>query len=175
MTSHALHGTTSSSPPRAAQACTSCRRQKRRCDKALPSCARCASLQRTCDYNAADAAAAVGGGPTAEAFAALQTRLADIEARLVGGGGGGHGEGRGSSLLASTTSADDGLGRVPRVGTNRFPSVLFLDIDTYKFSARLPPRPVINIPAVSCGANVTEDGAFVSSEVPIHLSTVQAI
>lgn len=65
---------------RAAQACTTCRKQKRKCDKALPACSRCASLQRTCDYSEATGAAAAS--PTAEEFASLQRKLAEIEARL---------------------------------------------------------------------------------------------
>lgn len=177
---NALHGTTPA--PRAAQACTSCRRQKRRCDKRLPACSRCASLQRTCDY----AAEAAGSGPTAEDFAALQTRLAEIEARLVGGGSGdgsnpgaarGHAQGlptagrRWSSTpededarLSAATNAN-GLGQGSNAVTNRFPSVLFLDIDTYKFSGRLPPRPAINIPVVSPGVTITFSNSFVSSKV----------
>lgn len=187
---NALRGTTST--PRAAQACTSCRRQKRRCDKRLPACSRCASLQRTCDY----AAEVTGGGPTAEDFAALQTRLAEIEARLVGGGSGdgsnpsaARGDAQGlptaGRMWGSTPEDDDarlsaamnanGLGQGPNVVTNRFPSVLFLDIETYKFSGRLPPRPAINIPVVSRGVTITFNSSFVSSKVlETYKSTVQA-
>lgn len=162
-----IPGTTVS---RAAQACATCRKQKRKCDKLLPACSRCASLQRTCDYAEAGAPAV----PTAEDFAALQTKLVEIEARI-----------NNSSTMQSITPAPSNgnaetsehfpennangnswtsnYGALPAV-RNNFPGGLFLDIDMYKFTGTIPPKPVVDIPVVSryiskhcfssCGANM---------------------
>lgn len=137
-----MPGTTTA---RATQACLTCRKQKRKCDKLLPACSRCASLQRPCDYSDNAPAAA----PTAEDFAALQTRLVDIEARLNP-----RPEAQrsmtptaydaymGSSHLSSAHHAD-----VP-TWSNRFPSVFFLDTDVYRFANKMPPKPEVDIPPV---------------------------
>lgn len=147
-------------PPAAAQACATCRKQKRRCDKLLPACSRCASLQRACDYapdaNAGASSSAAATAPTAEDFAALQKKLAEIEARLPGGGGGGNSSN--SNPVASSadagSSAEPGPGDGPGWGgapvvTKRFPSVFFLDMDIYKFAGIVPRKPVFDIPMVS--------------------------
>lgn len=158
--------TTAAAVQLAAQACAACRKQKRRCDKLLPACSRCASLQRACDY--ADAIAAAGASsssaPTAEDFAALQNKLAEIETRLLSGSGGGGGSpaiarshptpatsssAADAGTLAEPGSEDHRAGGAPPVVTNRFPSVFFLDTDIYKFAGIVPPRPVVDIPIVS--------------------------
>ncbi|EEY17685.1 conserved hypothetical protein [Verticillium alfalfae VaMs.102] len=64
------------SSTRAPQACGTCKRQKRKCDKALPSCGLCVRMRRHCDYT--DAVPA----PTPEDFAALQLKLQELETRL---------------------------------------------------------------------------------------------
>ena len=63
--------------PKAGQACTACRKQKRRCDKALPSCALCARIGRDCDYT--DAAPP----PSSDDFAMLRQKVYDLEQRLL--------------------------------------------------------------------------------------------
>lgn len=46
-----LHGEPSEPFDKAPQACRSCRSQKRRCDKALPTCSLCARVRRACNYS----------------------------------------------------------------------------------------------------------------------------
>lgn len=131
----------------AVQACSTCRKQKRKCDKLLPSCSRCASLQRICDY--ADSGPAVV--PTAEDFAALQRKLNDLEGRL-------------NSRIEKQSSAMVNAYDASGIGnwesnfgnhentpawTNRFPSVLFLDMDVYKYANTIPPKPEVDVPQVS--------------------------
>ncbi|KAK3397818.1 hypothetical protein B0T20DRAFT_232564 [Sordaria brevicollis] len=62
--------------PKANQACISCRKQKRKCDKSVPTCGLCARMSRQCDYSDSPSA------PTANDVAALQARLAELENRL---------------------------------------------------------------------------------------------
>lgn len=160
----AVPGTT---VPLAAQACAPCRKQKRRCDKLLPACSRCASLQRACDY--AEAAAGASAAPTAEDFAALQSKLVEIEARLLGGGGGGASNvqnptpaerssnagswsdpnPRDDAARSSSWTSGRGGGGGGSAVINRFPSVFFLDTDIYKFAGISPPKPIVDIPMVS--------------------------
>lgn len=142
---------------RAVQACLTCRKQKRKCDKLLPSCSRCASLQRICDYT--DSASAVV--PTAEDFAALQSKLNDLEGRLIS---------RIEEQSSVTFNAyDTGIGNLgSNVGdyvstptwTNKFPSVLFLDMDVYKFANAIPPKPEVDVPQVSDMINIWNCSAF---------------
>lgn len=161
----------------ATQACATCRKQKRKCDKLLPACSRCASLQRLCDYavESVGASGSVGSVPTAEDFAALQMKLVEIEARLNSSGGGSapHSDqqqgfstsARDSSVLAwssgrspetgmrgpSTWSEIYGSDAPPaaHVVSNKFPKSLFLDVDNYKYLAKIPPKPAADIPMVS--------------------------
>lgn len=46
-----LHGEPIEPFDKAPQACVSCRSQKRRCDKALPTCSLCARVRRACNYS----------------------------------------------------------------------------------------------------------------------------
>ncbi|EXJ87309.1 hypothetical protein A1O3_04268 [Capronia epimyces CBS 606.96] len=63
---------------KAAQACVACRKQKRRCDKAFPSCGLCVRMSRPCDYTDTNSS------PSADDFAILQQKITDLEARLEG-------------------------------------------------------------------------------------------
>lgn len=164
---------------RASQACTTCRKQKRKCDKALPACSRCASLQRACDYSEAAGAPAA---PTAEAFASLQMKLAEIEAKLdansaaasasaaaaaaapplphLGAYGtpGSSTSGVGTDIspggvATGTTNSNSVLCMENNTGQplvrNKFPRVLFLDSDVYKGAGFRIPKPSVDIPMVS--------------------------
>ncbi|KAJ4394104.1 hypothetical protein N0V93_003321 [Gnomoniopsis smithogilvyi] len=128
---------------RAAQACVTCRKQKRRCDKLMPSCSRCASLQRICDYSESGP----GPAPTSEDFAALQSKLNELEGRLKP-----HPEYPPSMVLneaeAHRGDLDPILGDHFYTPTwnNRFPSVFFLDSDVYKAANTIPPIPEVDIP-----------------------------
>ena len=132
--------------PRANQACLSCRKQKRKCNKALPACALCERMNRHCDYSDATPA------PTSEDFHALRMKLLELEKRLNGGGGAGAGAGVGVGVASpyldtppSTTLSgpDDMVGpgagvsfHAPlenyQVPVNRFPAIAFLDSDAFK-------------------------------------------
>ncbi|KAI1325749.1 hypothetical protein F5Y16DRAFT_377050 [Xylariaceae sp. FL0255] len=61
---------------KASQACLSCRKQKRKCDKALPSCALCTRMSRFCDYSD------YPPNPTVEDLEVLRSRLTELEAKL---------------------------------------------------------------------------------------------
>ncbi|KAI0158303.1 hypothetical protein GGR57DRAFT_500417 [Xylariaceae sp. FL1272] len=61
---------------KATQACLSCRKQKRKCDKSMPSCALCTRMSRFCDYSDTPP------NPTVEDIEALRARLAELEAKL---------------------------------------------------------------------------------------------
>ncbi|KZF21996.1 hypothetical protein L228DRAFT_268500 [Xylona heveae TC161] len=61
---------------RALQACASCRKQKRKCDKGLPGCGLCHRLGRVCDYSDSPPA------PTGDDFQFLLQKIQDLENRL---------------------------------------------------------------------------------------------
>lgn len=65
--------------PKAPQACVTCKKQKRKCDKVLPSCGLCSRMQRHCDYTEQTPA------PTHEDINVLRMKLTELEARVNGG------------------------------------------------------------------------------------------
>ena len=65
----------------APQACTACRKQKRKCDKILPSCSLCQRIGRPCDYRPEAGPPA----PSPEDFAALRQQVSDLEQLLRAG------------------------------------------------------------------------------------------
>ncbi|KAK7221390.1 hypothetical protein V2G26_009393 [Clonostachys chloroleuca] len=148
---------------RSEQACTACKKLKRRCDKNLPECSLCQRTGRECEYG-------ITGPPqpTANDWVFMQTRLAELESRLVGspsvfqqsmspvpapastssstmcGAADSH-----SLEHTSVTSSSRSAGFTPvdsrtedpdpQPGAH-FPASLFLDVDYYVWSrARLPP------------------------------------
>ncbi|GKT41743.1 sorbitol dehydrogenase [Colletotrichum spaethianum] len=68
---------------KAPQACASCRKMKRKCDKSRPACGLCVRMERRCDY----AESSPHPAPTADDFAALQLKLLELESRLNQAGG----------------------------------------------------------------------------------------
>lgn len=68
--------------PLAAQACVSCKRQKRKCDKALPACGLCVRIGRACDY-AAPGSETESPLPTLEEFDALRRKVQDLESLVA--------------------------------------------------------------------------------------------
>lgn len=162
----------SSTGSRAAQACATCRKQKRKCDKTLPSCSRCSSLQRACDYSD-PASPAVAPSASAEAFASLQMKLAEIEARLDSARANqplnttnANGTPGSSTYVGSESSPESAGAQQQGPGTVRprgelwvdgrassektkFPAVMFLDSDVYKWAGASRPNPNIDIPMVS--------------------------
>ncbi|KAI7762477.1 hypothetical protein LZL87_008823 [Fusarium oxysporum] len=63
---------------RSEQACKACKKQKRRCDKALPECSLCKRTQRLCEYGIA-----ADFQPTASDWSMMQARLTELENRLA--------------------------------------------------------------------------------------------
>lgn len=120
--------------PKANQACVTCRKQKRKCNKTLPACALCTRMNRACDYS--DSAPA----PTSEDFNSLRTRIIELEARLSGS----EGMNPSTQYSASTVAglAEQALGAQVAYNPpqeyqwqgvqNRFPAIAFLDGDSYK-------------------------------------------
>ncbi|KAF6814743.1 fungal specific transcription factor domain-containing protein [Colletotrichum plurivorum] len=161
---------------KAAQACGSCKRQKRKCDKALPACGLCSRMDRHCDYAEPQLPA-----PTADDFAALQLKLLELESRLNGAGAvpassasgsgpgpapipapdpgpgplyssAGNGDGIGPGLVNDTPPAAtaytplEPLWEQPQTAT-QFPPDVFLDISTFESMNQPAHRPFIEIPA----------------------------
>ncbi|KAK5113949.1 hypothetical protein LTR62_003072 [Meristemomyces frigidus] len=62
----------------ATQACSTCKRQKRRCDKSLPQCSLCIRIGRPCNYT--DEARATA--PSSEDFVALRREVAELRGLL---------------------------------------------------------------------------------------------
>lgn len=144
---------------KAPQACGSCKRQKRKCDKALPTCGLCTRMERQCDY-----AETPQPGPTADDFAALQLKLLELESRLR------HSDGTPSSSVngAPAAGSDSALGSGGSVGETpptapvytpleplweqqtaaQYPPDVFLDITAFDCMNLSLPKPVIDIPVV---------------------------
>lgn len=59
----------------APQACTACKRQKRKCDKKLPQCSLCLRMMRECNYYESST-------PASDRSTVLQDRIAELEALL---------------------------------------------------------------------------------------------
>ena len=146
---------------RADQACGACKKQKRRCDRAVPECSLCRRTGRVCGYNDAP-----DPPPTPAAFAALQKRLSELEERLntppnnFGGDV--------SSPAASHHSLSDVSGAARNPGQStvlpimstvpaqqelEFPAALFLDIDCFVWARLHIPDPLVGIPVVRSTPN----------------------
>lgn len=140
---------------RASQACTRCKKAKRRCDKALPACTLCSRLRRDCDYS--DSGPAL---PNADEFALLRVKVGELEAKLE------------RSLTTSTNGVYTPVGsespetpaslQMPAVYTKpTFPTGFFLDAEVY---GKAPiPRPFVNVPA--------EIWILLGSATDIHAAT----
>ncbi len=122
---------------RAAQACTSCRKQKRRCDKVLPHCALCQKMGRQCDYSDSTPA------PNADDFAMLRKKVIDLEARLEArqmstfNGISSLGS-RGSDLSSSESPRED--------QSTGFPTLFFLDGEIFHEGRLSVQKPNLTVP-----------------------------
>ncbi|KAH6657714.1 fungal-specific transcription factor domain-containing protein [Truncatella angustata] len=131
---------------KANQACYSCRKQKRRCDKALPACSLCSRMARHCDYSEVQPA------PTAEDFATLQEKLRQLEDRLSYAGASdvsiGHLSPQ-SGPVSHTGHTPQLLSREPlwQNGLGSFPAAAFLDSYMFLWSGLQIPKPTVEIPA----------------------------
>ncbi|KAH9997183.1 fungal-specific transcription factor domain-containing protein [Xylariaceae sp. FL0662B] len=138
-------GPPAASATKANQACYSCRKQKRKCDKALPSCGLCARMGRMCDYSEPLPT------PKAEDLVALQERLLELEHRLRLTGGSEISSGH-FSTHGDTTSLSHTPRPLPReplwqTGPCAFPPALFLDRSLFKSVGLSVPRPVSDVPS----------------------------
>lgn len=146
-----------SSPPtpqRSNQACLTCKKQKRKCDKVLPRCSLCTRMNRSCDYTDAPPT------PTTDDFVGLQRQIKGLEARLNSQMSPERGHGAALNGVVGTpptygtpttyttptrgsgSSAADQemsgygysmLSQYPLHGIqNKFPSIAFLDRDAFK-------------------------------------------
>ncbi|KAI1870941.1 hypothetical protein JX265_005981 [Neoarthrinium moseri] len=138
-------GTAAANLTKANQACYSCRKQKRRCDKALPACSLCTRMARHCDYSEVQPA------PTAEDFAVLQGKLAELESRLTYSGGSDVSSGHLSppSRSASHSVATPQLLHQEPLwqgGRSNFPAAVFLDSRMFQWSGFQLPKPTMEVP-----------------------------
>lgn len=131
----------------APQACSACRKQKRKCDKTLPSCSLCLRIGRPCDYRA-DAGPPA---PSPEDFAALQQQVSDLE-QLIRAGvhyaptprpTNGHDSSDGSinSLALNNGTSSPGSNLLSPSGSRSwyggasFPSLYFLDSNAFTYES----------------------------------------
>lgn len=152
-----LAGSMDSNLPKAPQACMSCRKQKRKCNKGLPACSLCERMGRLCDYSDASPA------PTSDDFNALRQKLLELERRLNGSNGP---NGIDNPTYLPTPSASTVSGTADSVGAtpgniylqqdpayqnvqNRFPGIAFLDSEAFKYGQIVVPKPSVDIPVVS--------------------------
>ncbi|KAL5346249.1 hypothetical protein ACLOAV_008517 [Pseudogymnoascus australis] len=164
------------SAPKASQACLSCRRQKRRCDKKIPACSLCERMNRACDYSDASPA------PTSDDFNVLQQRVLELEGRLLGAAG--NGSGHGQSYLhtpASTISTlSAGVQQPPTPAytpspsyqqvQNRFPAIAFLEAESFTRGRIEAPSAQIEIPLEVL--ELLGDGTAVQTVIRDYFDTV---
>lgn len=128
----------------APQACSACRKQKRKCDKTLPSCSLCLRIGRPCDYRSEPLPA-----PSPKNFAALQQQVADLEQLIRSGVRGtatpppttAQSSSNGSSgfmpISNGNSSPGDNLlssaGSQSWYGAASFPSLYFLDSNAFTY------------------------------------------
>jgi hypothetical protein len=125
------------------QACSSCKKQKRKCDKELPICGFCSHTKRKCDYEDTSEKP-----PSASDFAALQARLEKLEQRLLSP------DVPPPTISDRANSSSDPLHGSVNVVTTKDLSLLslhalFLDIDLHTWSGLQMPRPQLQLPVVS--------------------------
>lgn len=119
---------------KAPHACSTCRKQKKGCDKALPSCSVCRRLQRVCLY---DPVPSTSGADNLESLARRVTELENElrEHRDIF-------EGRESD---PSSRVRDHTNEAAFPGSTAFPSVFFLDVNVFKRRRLKAPKPEMAI------------------------------
>lgn len=122
---------------RAAQACIACRKQKRKCDKALPSCSLCSRMSRSCDYSDSTPT------PNADDFAVLRQKVADLEAKL---------EAKNGQFARASPFGHQRNGNMETNNQNghssTFPTLFFLDAEIFsEAKMSIPASPPLQIPS----------------------------
>jgi hypothetical protein len=139
------------SPSRAEQACSGCRKLKRKCDKSLPQCSLCERTGRRCDYATPSSAA------SSSDLAAVYARIAELDQRLAST------PTIKASQLSESGGKSPGLSLPTHSGARessvsvQFPTALFLDIDCYKYARMRLPQHSIDIPTVSPRKELAKD------------------
>ena len=128
---------------KAHQACLTCRKQKRKCDKILPACTLCARMSRRCDYSS------VAAPPSSEEFTTLQYKVMELESKLNGTRSPGHPSPNSTATYSMNTPAISTfsdpqtfehqvnafappLSNDSWIGVkNRFPTIAFLDSQAF--------------------------------------------
>lgn len=170
----------------APQACQNCRKQKRKCDKQMPSCSLCNRIGRICDYSVDHQSSA----PSSEEFAALRQKVADLEGLLTRSAGnnfgptsngssggvnlgntgpwsnnvGSNGSGSWSNGMSNGSSPANLLSLTPPSnqpmwpGPSTFPSLFFLDSEAFDYERYQIQPPYVKVPpgALSALGNSTE-------------------
>ncbi|KAF5649350.1 fungal specific transcription factor factor [Fusarium sp. NRRL 52700] len=106
---------------RSEQACKACKKQKRRCDKALPECSLCKRTQRPCEYGIT-----TEFQPSASDWNMMQARLSELENRLA------------NSLRATDQhilSPISGPASGSLLEQESTPGAIFCDIDTHSIGS----------------------------------------
>ncbi|EME46578.1 hypothetical protein DOTSEDRAFT_70550 [Dothistroma septosporum NZE10] len=154
------HQQPSPSPPQhptpaglASQACSSCRKQKRKCDKQMPHCGLCQRIGRPCDYSA-DAPPQM---PSADDFEALRQKVMALESLLSRAvnspiSSGALDLSNAFASLNNDQSPADLLSpsRAPPPaswpGPSTFPSMFFLDSDAFEYDRLQIQMPYVKVP-----------------------------
>lgn len=146
--------TTTNDHNSAQQACASCRKQKRKCDKQLPACSLCQRIGRTCDYTIESP----GSLPSTEEFAALRQKVIDLESALSDRG---HNLSSGFTRQDDTPafsndiwSSDSGSSNAAQASVTyrswpapaTFPPLFFLDSNAFTYERFQVQTPYIKIP-----------------------------
>lgn len=126
---------------RAEVSCSACKRLKRKCDKQVPKCSLCLRTGRICDYITPS-----DPSPSAADFAAVQSRVAELEQRLAAGP---KNQQQFEEHSSSCLTLPGDFGGYNTLLPGHFPTALFLDVDLYKYSRMRMPEPFIEIPEVS--------------------------
>ncbi|KAH9818145.1 Fungal specific transcription factor domain [Teratosphaeria destructans] len=140
----------------ASSACASCRKQKRKCDKQLPTCGLCQRIGRICDYSD-DARASA---PSPEEFSQLRQEVAELKNLLqdVRSSGLNAPAGFGSSAGSISNEVSPASHQSAWPGLKSFPALYFLDSNAFEYERFQIQAPYIRVPpgALSALGNSTE-------------------
>ncbi|PGH11969.1 hypothetical protein AJ79_04556 [Helicocarpus griseus UAMH5409] len=131
---------------KAQQACTACRKQKRKCDKALPNCTLCSRMGRRCEYPEIKNGTHDGG----EELTWLKERVRELENRLAASPASdnvGNAEISRNSTRHEAKEFSLGFGKDQNTGGElEFPATFFLDIDAFNNSLSSIQKPLLTVP-----------------------------
>lgn len=167
-------------PSHSIQACSACKRHKRRCDKTLPACSLCRRTKRDCTYDAEPAHL-----PTPADWAHMQARLAALESLLPTTSVRGVAPSQASTGLTSVPPSTVGASSNDEANSETcepttvspffgdegqytdavFPPSLFLDIDCHVWSHARLPIMAGGIPAVCCPISLPRSASLFASRI----------